>query len=151
MNTIDEDSKVRAHTTRNANETWLDYKGAWCTYALVITIGHLFLLSLPFFTTATVWTVTTVVHNVAMYFFLHHVKGAPFETYDEGKSRRMTHWEQIDAGELDTGTRKFLTLAPILLFIFASYYSDYNHLHFVINFLSLMLGVLPKVSQTYGW
>ena len=49
------------------------------------------------------------------YVLLHHLKGAPFETYDQGQSRRLTHWEQIDAGEMNTGTRKFLTFAPIIL------------------------------------
>jgi len=150
MNVVSE--KTRAHSTiDNANETWLDYKGAWITYVLLITLGHLFFLSLPFFDTATSWTVTAVLHNVAMYFLLHHVKGAPFETYDEGKSRRLTHWEQIDAGEMDTGTRKFLTLAPIVLFILASYYSKYHHIHFVINALSLALGLIPKIPHFYGW
>lgn len=67
--------KTRAHSTiSNANESWLDYKGAWVTYVLLITICHLFCLSLPFFDTATSWTVTVVFHNVAMYFLLHHVK-----------------------------------------------------------------------------
>lgn len=59
------EEKTRAHSTiDNANETWLDYKGAWITYVLLITLGHLFLLSLPFFDTATSWTLTTVIHNV---------------------------------------------------------------------------------------
>ena len=77
--------------------------------------------------------------------YFYRFQGAPFETYDEGKARRLTHWEQIDAGEMDTGTRKFLTLAPIVLFILASYYSAYHTVHFVINALALALGIIPKV------
>ena len=49
---------------------------------------------------------------------LHHLKGAPFETYDQGQSRRLTHWEQIDKGEMFTATRKFLTLAPIIVYVY---------------------------------
>lgn len=78
-----------------------------------------------------------------------HTQGAPFETFDEGKARRLTHWEQIDAGEMDTGTRKFLTLAPIVLFILASYYSEYHTVHFIINALSLALGIIPKVHLLF--
>ena len=145
------EDKARAHSLiDNPNETWLDHKGAWLTYVILVICIHLFLLSLPFLDTPTVWTLTTVIHNTIMYVLLHHLKGAPFETYDQGKSRIMTHWEQIDGGEMFTSTRKFLNLAPIILFVLASYYSQYNHTHFVINLLSLALGLIPKMPQLFG-
>lgn len=57
--------KSRAHSTiDNPNENWLDSKGAWLSYAIVVTFFHLALLSMPFFSTATVWTLTNVIHNV---------------------------------------------------------------------------------------
>lgn len=144
------DNKPRAHSTiDNQNEIWMDMKGAWLTYSLSVTFLHLLILSIPVFATATAWTLTNVVHDVFNYVLLHHLKGAPFETYDQGRSRRLTHWEQIDAGEMNTGTRKFLTLAPIVLFILASYYSDYNATHFAINFLVLALCLLPKLPSFY--
>lgn len=142
--------RTRAHSTiDNANENWLDMKGAWISYALVVTFFHLVLLSMPFFDTATVWTLTNVFHNLANYLMLHHLKGAPFETYDQGQSRRLTHWEQIDKGEMFTATRKFLTLAPIIVFVLASHYSKYDYTHFVINFLALTLALIPKFPEFY--
>ena len=57
--------RTRAHSTiDNANENWLDMKGAWISYGLVVTFFHLVLLSMPFFDTATVWTLTNVFHNL---------------------------------------------------------------------------------------
>ena len=50
-----------------------------------------------------------------MMIFLHIVKGAPFEPLDQGKTRSLTHWEQIDYGKRFTVTRKFLTVVPVLL------------------------------------
>ena len=50
-----------------------------------------------------------------MFILLHYLKGTPFRTSDQGKSRRLTHWEQIDQGTQFTDTRKFLTFVPIVL------------------------------------
>lgn len=54
-------------------------------------------------------------HFQSMFIFLHYLKGTPFQTADQGKSRRLTHWEQLNNGEQFTGTRKFFTLVPIFL------------------------------------
>lgn len=50
-----------------------------------------------------------------MYIMLHTLKGAPWLTIDQGESRRLTHWEQIDYGQQFTATKKFLTVVPIVL------------------------------------
>ena len=42
-------------------------------------------------------------------------KGAPWENTDQGKSRRLTHWEQIDSGHQFSDTKKFLTVVPVIL------------------------------------
>ena len=147
---INDIDRVRAHSTvDNANEIWLDRKGAWLTYSILVTFLHLLLLSIPIFDTATAWTLTNVIHDVGNYFLLHHLKGAPFETFDQGNARRLTHWEQIDKGEMFTATRKFLTLAPVILFMLASAYSRYTHFHFFINLVSLAFVLVPKFPQFY--
>ena len=46
---------------------------------------------------------------------LHLLKGAPWETQDQGLARQLTTWEQIDFGVQFTRTRKFLTVVPIAL------------------------------------
>lgn len=50
-----------------------------------------------------------------MFTLLHIVKGTPWETNDQGEARTLTQWEQIDHGKQFTGTKKFLTVVPIVL------------------------------------
>ena len=54
------------HSLYNQNETWLSEKGAWLTYFILVVFLHLVLLSIPFFDTATAWTMTNVIHNVVI-------------------------------------------------------------------------------------
>ena len=54
------------HSMYNQNETWLSEKGAWLTYFILVVFMHLVLLSVPFFDTATAWTMTNVIHNVVL-------------------------------------------------------------------------------------
>lgn len=134
----------------NPNESWLESKGTWFTYVLLITLGHLVILSVPFLKTSTAWTLTNMFHNMSMFIFLHYLKGTPFQTADQGKSRRLTHWEQLNNGEQFTGTRKFFTLVPIFLFMLTSFYTNYDGIHFVFNALSLLgLSLVPKFPQMY--
>lgn len=49
------------------------------------------------------------------FYLFHLIKGAPWETSDQGLARRLTFWEQIDNGMQWTGTRKFLQIIPIVL------------------------------------
>lgn len=50
-----------------------------------------------------------------MFVFLHLLKGTPWEPGDQGVTRTLTHWEQIDDGAQFTATRKFLTIFPIIM------------------------------------
>ena len=54
------------HSLYNQNETWLSEKGAWLTYFILVVFLHLVLLSVPFFDTATAWTMTNVIHNLVI-------------------------------------------------------------------------------------
>ena len=38
-------------------------RGMWLTYAIVVTLLHLFLLSIPFLSIPLAWTLTNVIHN----------------------------------------------------------------------------------------
>ncbi len=52
------------HNMDNQNETWLSERGAWLTYFILVVFLHLVLLSVPFFDTATAWTMTNMIHNL---------------------------------------------------------------------------------------
>jgi hypothetical protein len=128
---------VGGHGDVNPNSSWLNGKGFWLSYGLGVLLLHLILLCLPFISTAVSWTLTNCIHNLVnniltysslshgsnqvillfqfMLIFLHIVKGAPFEPLDQGKTRSLTHWEQIDYGKRFTVTRKFLTVVPVIL------------------------------------
>eukprot|EP00794_Sanderia_malayensis_P003446 gene3446-3942_t len=95
----------------------------------------------PFFDTATAWTMTNVIHNVGNYVLLHHVKGAPFQTFDQGQSRKLTHWEQIDHGEMYTMTRKFLTLV-----YFGKLLLKLQQLAFYAEFFNTCTGSHTKIA-----
>lgn len=48
----------------NPKQYWLNSRGTWLVWFFSIAILHFLLLSMPFFTTPTVWTLTHVIHNV---------------------------------------------------------------------------------------
>jgi hypothetical protein len=136
-----------AHGEIDPNSSWFNSKGVWMAYLLGVLIVHFILLMVPFLSVSVVWTLTNLIHNLVMFFFLHTVKGTPWVPNDQGMSRRLTHWEQIDCGEQMTATRKFLTVVPIVLFFLTSFYTKYDSIHFSINVFALVLVLLPKLPQ----
>uniref|UniRef100_A0A1I8JQG9 Ormdl n=1 Tax=Macrostomum lignano TaxID=282301 RepID=A0A1I8JQG9_9PLAT len=86
----------------------------------------------------------------------HHVlvaalgEGAPFEPLDQGESRTLTHWEQLDDGVQFTANKKFLLVVPTVVFLLATFYSRYDQIHFIANALSLVvLSIAPKLPMFY--
>ncbi|XP_035942479.2 ORM1-like protein 2 isoform X1 [Halichoerus grypus] len=139
-----------AHSEVNPNTRVMNSRGIWLAYIILVGLLHVVLLSIPFFSIPVVWTLTNVIHNLAMYVFLHTVKGTPFETPDQGKARLLTHWEQMDYGLQFTSSRKFLNISPIVLYLLASFYTKYDAAHFLINTASLLSVLLPKLPQFHG-
>ncbi|XP_054165304.1 ORM1-like protein 3 [Oppia nitens] len=134
----------------NPNASWLNSRGMWLSYVVAVLALHLILLSYPFITVAMVWTLTNVLHNLVMFVLLHVIKGTPWESGDQGRQRKLTHWEQIDDGIQFTQTRKFLTIVPIILFFLTSFYTKYDSIHFVVNFAALVLVLVPKLPHFHG-
>ncbi|KAJ8372339.1 hypothetical protein AAFF_G00290280 [Aldrovandia affinis] len=139
-----------AHSEVNPNTRVMNSRGIWLSYILGIGLLHIILLSIPFASVPVVWTLTNLIHNMCMYIFLHTVKGTPFETPDQGKARLLTHWEQMDYGVQFTASRKFLTITPIILYFLTSFYTKYDRVHFVINTVSLLTVLIPKLPQLHG-
>uniref|UniRef100_A0A182VTB6 ORM1-like protein n=2 Tax=Myzomyia TaxID=59140 RepID=A0A182VTB6_9DIPT len=134
----------------NPNSSWLDSRGLWLAYVLGITIFHIVLLAIPFVQIPYAWTITNISHNLAHLYFLHSIKGAPWMSIDAGENRKYTHWEQINCGEQFTTTRKFLTAAPIILFLLTCLYTRNDNDHFIVNFISLVVVLVPKLPQFHG-
>lgn len=134
------------HGNEKPNADYMNGRGFWLYYVALITVFHLAMLSVPIdaFTVPWVWTVTSVAHNGISFVVLHWLKSTPWLACDQGSVRRLTHWEQLDHGLQYTPTRKFLTVVPIVLFFLASFYTNYDQLHFVINTVSLASVLIPK-------
>jgi hypothetical protein len=139
-----------AHSDPNPNSTYFNSKGMWVTYVIVVVFIHYIFLTLPFLSVAMAWTLTNVMHNMLMFIILHIEKGTPFETADQGKFRYRTVWEQLDYGVQFSSSRKFLTVAPIVLFFLASFYTKYDQYHFIVNAVSLLAVLIPKLPQFDG-
>jgi len=139
-----------AHGDSNPNSTYFNSRGIWLTYVIVVAVIHYTFLSLPFLSVAMSWTLTNVIHNALMFVILHIEKGTPFETADQGKSRYLTVWEQLDYGVQFSASRKFLTIIPIILFFLASFYTKYDVYFFVVNAISLLTVLIPKLPFFHG-
>uniref|UniRef100_A0A0K8SMG9 ORM1-like protein n=3 Tax=Lygus hesperus TaxID=30085 RepID=A0A0K8SMG9_LYGHE len=133
------------HGNSNPNTNYLKSRGLWVAYSIGMLVLHLILLSIPPLSIPMAWTLTNQVHNAVTFIVLHILKGVPWIPPDQGDTRLLTHWEQIDEGRQFTKTRKFLTASPVLLFFLTCFYTDYEPHHFVANFLSVILVTLPKL------
>ena len=122
-----------------ANVSWLNSKGTWVTYVIMIAFLHFLLLCV--LTVPLAWTLTNVINSLVspslalyhyhtffllpicglstnvllqvMYLVLHCVKGTPFVEMDQGAASRLTHWEQMDEKYLQS--KKFLCTVPTVL------------------------------------
>lgn len=139
-----------ANSEANPNVSYFNSKGMWVTYLLIVFFIHSVFMSLPWLSTGVAWTMTNCVHNLIMFILLHHMKGTPFPTGDQGKYRYFTHWEQLDYGDTYSASRKFLTVVPIILFLLASFYSKYDSNHFFLNAFSLGWVIIPKTPKFHG-
>ncbi|XP_037088638.1 ORM1-like protein 3 [Pollicipes pollicipes] len=129
----------------NPNVSWLGSRGVWLSYVVGVTALHLALLAVPVISVATAWTLTNIIHNTLNFVLMHGVKGAPWEDGDQGGCHTLSQWEQIDGGRQNTPTKTFLTAVPVTLFILTSFYTAYDTSHFVVNFVSLLFALVPKL------
>ncbi len=55
---------ARKVVTENPNEEWVHARGMWLSYTATTLVAHLALLSLPFISTDTAWSLTNALHSV---------------------------------------------------------------------------------------
>lgn len=135
------------HGNQNPNEDWTMSKGFYMFYLLFVAVFHLILLSIPFISTPMAWTLTNITHNLAHLYFLHIIKGAPWTSIDSHEHIRETHWEQLDSGVPWTLQRKTLISIPIILFLLTCLYTKNDEIHFIANFISLIVCIIPKLPS----
>eukprot|EP01147_Barroeca_monosierra_P010090 gene10090-2258_t len=137
------------YNATNPNETWVNHPGFIAMYLVLFIVSHFALLSIPI-TTELAWTFTSVFHSLITFLCFHWMKGAPFETMDEGESLTMTQWEQIVKSPDMTQTKRFLIVFPVLVFLLATAYTHHDNLHFFFNFGFLALVMIPKIPNMQG-
>lgn len=130
--------------TTNKNVEWISYPGAWAFYVGLILMSWL-IFSL-FMRPGMAWTFAHLTHGVLTYLMLHHIKGSPVES-DQGKYDDQTFWEQLDGGVQHTANRKFFTMVPVVLFLLATWGSDYRKQPLGLNLVVLVVLVLAKLPS----
>lgn len=82
------------------------------------------------------------------FIFLHWAKGNPF-FHGQGKYDKLTFWEQLDDGKQYTPTRKVLTIVPVLLFIGATHYTNYDFNYLVLNLITFVPTIIGKFATMH--
>lgn len=139
--------------TPNKNTDWLDDRGFWVWYVILVFV-------LRFFVTATCWVLASsqwankygyscvhIAHAVVTFILIHAVKGTPFwSSEDQGQYDNDTFWEQIDHGRQNTWNRKLFTIIPVVLFLAACYEAHWAQNATIVNLVFLAVEVLPKLD-----
>lgn len=139
----------------NRNTDWITpwffvyYFGAMFAARL---IAGWFLLVFGVFPVAYAWTLTHCLHSVLTFYPLHWSKGnvdGVQSDMDPGRWDNQTWWEQIDDGRQWTTNRKLFMLAPLFSFLLASYATDWSPNPLMLNFVFLLLALIPKSDMMH--
>ena len=83
------------HGNENPNANYMNGRGFWVFYVLVVAAAHLILLSVPIneFSVPWVWTTTNVGHNAVSFWVLHWVRRKRYSALDAsfGVLRNLYH------------------------------------------------------------
>lgn len=139
------DTKIDQTLNPNVNANWVHQKGAWIIHIVIIVLLKIFYNFISVLDNDWKWTLTNLTYTIGSYIMFHQVKGTPFE-FNSGAYDNLTMWEQIDNGDQYTPTKKFLMLVPICLFLISTHYSHYNLNLFILNGVSCLCVVVPKLA-----
>ncbi|CUM46550.1 uncharacterized protein AC631_05694 [Debaryomyces fabryi] len=142
------ETKIDQSLNPNVNANWVHSKGAWVIHIVLILFLKIFFNFITVLNNDWKWTLTNLTYNIGSYIMFHQVKGTPFE-FNSGAYDDLTMWEQIDNGDQYTPTKKFLMLVPISLFLISTHYSNYNLNLFILNGVSCLCVVVPKLAISH--
>jgi hypothetical protein len=142
-------SNIEKRNDLNYNIEWVNNRGTWITYLLLIIGTRVFYGAMPSVSSDMAWTFTNLTHVISTFVLLHWLKGTPFTDRDQGEFRKLTLWEQIDYGQQFTPSRKFLTFVPIALFLLSVHCSHFTLSLFTINFLACLILTIAKLPAMH--
>jgi ORMDL family len=90
------------------------------------------------------WTMTNISYMCGSYLMFHWVRGIPFD-FNAGAYDNLNMWEQIDNGDQYTPAKKYLLCVPICLFLISTHYTRYDIVYFIVNLMTTMVVVVPKL------
>jgi hypothetical protein len=97
----------------NKNVSFINARGFWVFYGLLVLVCRLVLWLLPI-PQRYAATLLAMIHAVLSFRLLHWNKGS-IVVEDSGEYEELTFWEQIDDGNQFTGNKKMFMLIPIFL------------------------------------
>lgn len=142
------DTKIDQQLNPNVNADWVHFKGAWLIHFVIILILKVTFNFVTLLDNNWKWTLTNLTYCIGSYIMFHQVKGTPFE-FNSGAYDNLTMWEQIDYGDQYTPTKKFLMSVPIGLFLISTHYTNYNLNLFILNGVSCLCVVIPKLAISH--
>ncbi|KAJ1308814.1 hypothetical protein OPQ81_004502 [Rhizoctonia solani] len=134
----------------NRNSEWVNGKGAWIIHPMLTFAAKILIDVLPGISQEASWTIVNLGYLLVSYVMFHGITGIPFDpdlhggAYDD-----LTMWEQIDQGAQYTPAKKWLFTMPIALFLLSTHFTHYNPWLFTINFIALLLVLIPKLPQLH--
>ena len=133
---------------QNKNTGWVSGPGTMICYVSMVSILWGFLHFSRLFSTADCWTVTSVLHTVGTFIFLHWIKGNP-DAGTQGDYNSLTVYEQMEAGVPYTATKKMLMIVPTMLCWISCYTSDYKPVDCIVNVGMLCVCIFPKMPHMH--
>ncbi|CAE6413400.1 unnamed protein product [Rhizoctonia solani] len=134
----------------NRNSEWVNGKGAWIIHPMLTFAAKILIDVIPGVSQEASWTIVNLGYLLVSYIMFHGITGIPFHpdlhggAYDD-----LTMWEQIDQGAQYTPAKKWLFTMPIALFLLSTHFTHYNPWLFTINFITLLLVLIPKLPQLH--
>jgi len=132
----------------NGNADWVNAKGAWAIHGVCIVLLKLLFNCVPGVNQEESWTLVNITYMFGSFLMFHWVRGVPFE-FNAGAYDNLNMWEQIDNGDQYTPAKKFLLVVPILVFLLSTHFTHYDLKYFIINFLAVLLVVIPKLPFSH--
>jgi len=132
----------------NKNVEWMKEPSAWVFYPLALATAVVIMNVVTPWSLATCLGIVHLLHGIVTFALLHWVKGSP-DFYDQGNFNGLTFWEQVDAGEPWTATKKYLMLVPTVLLLATLLASNYSRQYLIIHvpvWVALMIGKLPQMQ-----
>ncbi|KAB5589844.1 hypothetical protein CTheo_6704 [Ceratobasidium theobromae] len=133
----------------NRNSEWfIAFSGAWIIHPMLTLAAKILIDVIPGVSQEASWTIVNLGYLLVSYIMFHGITGIPFDpdlhggAYDD-----LTMWEQIDQGAQYTPAKKWLFTMPIALFLLSTHFTNYNPWLFTINFIALLLVLIPKLPQ----